>query len=191
MPSWTSIANRALSGLTQKRITSYLSLTERGAISFQQVYQQVTQEVLASHPWNCAMSRVVIDADTATPTWGFGNQYTLPAGCLRVWKLDPEHHGTNPQFKVIGRKVHADEGAAIYAELIMDVTDPEQFSPLLAKAISAHCAEAMALDLTDSSTRRDEMAKWAKDCMDEARFADGQEGSPDEVDASYLEEARY
>lgn len=193
MPSWTSIANRALGALSEKRIQSYTSTTEKGAIEFRNVYQEVTDEVLASHPWNCAIQRITIDsADATAPTWGFTKSFTLPADprVLRVWKLSEEFHDGDT-FRVIGRKIHTDAGAPLRVEAICRVDDPMDFSPLLAKAISASIAEAIAIAMTDSSSRRDEMAGWAERCLQDARFADGQEGSPEDVEASEFEAERY
>jgi hypothetical protein len=61
----------------------------------------------------------------------------------------------------------------------------------VAKTISATAAEAMAQVMTGSSSRREEMAKWAAETLAEARFLDGQEGKPDPVDASTFEEERF
>lgn len=192
MPSWTAIANRALGALSEKRIQNYTSTTEKGAIEFRNVYQLVTDEVLAMHPWNCAIERVVIDADGTAPAWGFARTFTLPSEpyCLRVWKLNKDRHGNAP-FKVIGRKIHCDEGSPLHAEIITRVTDPMLFSPLLAKTIAAYIAEAIAIPMTESETRRDKMQAWAENCISEARFADGQEGTPDEIEAGEFEESRF
>lgn len=193
MPSWTAIANRALGALSEKPIQSYTSKTEKGALAFFNVYLDIADEVVASHPWNCAVQRIAIgSADASGPAWGFARSFTLPADprVLRVWKLNEDRHG-NARFKVIGRKIHTDEGAPLQAEAICRVDDPMNFPPLLAKAVSAAIAEAIAMEMTDSATRRDKMAEWAAKCLDDARFADGQEGSTDDVEASELERSRY
>lgn len=192
MPSWTAIAKRALQALHEKSISDYTSTTEKGAIEFRNVYQMATDEVLSSHPWNCALQRLSLDADVATPTWGFAYQYTLPSDpvILRVWQLSPLDH-SRVEWKVLGGKIHTDEGAPLKVEVITRVTDPMQFPPHVAKAIAFACAEAMALVMTGSESRRESMAVEAQKALDDARFLDGQEGKPDEVDASELEEARF
>lgn len=192
MPSWTQIANRSLGWLKQKPITNYLSTTDRSALEFQRVYEGVRDEVLAAHPWNCAMERTSVDADTDTPAWGFSYQYTLPTDpyCLRVWQLNYDRHGDAP-FKVIGRKIHCDEGSPLEFEYIKRVTDPMQFSPLLARAMAASLAEALAIPLTDSESRRQAMEEKYEGYLREARSLDGQEGTPDEIRADSFEQERF
>lgn len=192
MPSWTAIANRALGALNEHRIQTYTSTTEKGAIEFRNVYEMVRDEVLASHPWNCAMRRLALEVSATAPTWGFSYAYPLPSDpqVLRVWKLNEDRHGNAP-FKVIEGEVHTDEGTPLHVECIVRVTDPMDFTPLLAKTIAAYIAEAIAMPMTDSEARRDKMNKWAEECLAEARFADGQEGTPDDVIASEFEDARW
>jgi hypothetical protein len=190
MPSWTAIANRALGALSEKRITDWQSTTEKGAIEFRNVKDAVVAEVLSSHPWNCALRRITIAADTDAPAWGFATQYTLPAGTLRVWKLSYDHHG-DIEWKVLNGKVHADAGATLYVETINLITDPMDLPPHVAKAISATAAEAMAMVMTGSSSQREAMAAWAENTLSDARFLDGQEGKPDGVEASTFEEERF
>ncbi len=192
MPSWTAIANRALGALHEKRITNYLSTTEKGAIEFRNIREMVVDEVLASHPWNCALRRLSLDADADAPTWGYALQYTIPTDpvVLRVWKLSELQH-SRAEWKVLNGKIHTDEGAPLYIEAICRVTDPMTLPPHVAKAIAATAAEAMAMVMTGSESMRGAMSEWAKETLADARFLDGQEGKPDEVDASEFEEARF
>jgi hypothetical protein len=68
MASVVDICNGALN---QLGATTILSLTEDSK----------------SHPWNCLQKRVELAADTDKPAWGFKNQYTLPADCLRLLRI--------------------------------------------------------------------------------------------------------
>lgn len=192
MPSWTQIANRALGWLREGRIQNYLDTADKRALEFRTIYEQVRDETLTRHTWNCAMTRAALDADTAAPAWGFARQFTLPTDpyCLRVWQLSPDAHPGVP-FKVLGRKVHCDEAAPLKIEYIARVEDPMQFSPLLALTISAYIAEALALPLTGSESARDAMEAKAERYLTQARSADGQEGTPDEIAADEFLGARW
>ena len=83
MASVVEICNNALNQLGASTI---LSLTEdsKNARLCNARYESIRNAVFRSHTWNCLMARQEIAADTATPVWGWANQFTLPSDCLRV-----------------------------------------------------------------------------------------------------------
>ncbi len=48
-------------------------------------YESIRNAVFRSHAWNCLMARQELAADTATPAWGWANQFTLPSDCHPHW----------------------------------------------------------------------------------------------------------
>ena len=184
MASKTAIVNRALRRLGGDRLTNVETDLSEPARVMNDIFQDVVDEILAEHPWNCALHRTTLAADAEPPAWGFQNAFTLPADpfCLRAWRLDEDHHGPRPKWKVVGRKIHTDEPAPLYVELIVRVTDTELFPAYLATAISARLAAEAAYRLTNSREKEEQEEKRAKEKLALARSADAQEGAADEVD---------
>lgn len=179
MPSWVEIANDALVEIGAEEIQSLDEATE-AARQVKRVYERVRDQVLAEHPWNCALARVSLPADATAPTWGFSRSFQLPSDpyCLRVWSLS----NTAAKFKVEGRKLLSDEAAPLSILYIRRVTDPEQLSPWCARAISARLAARLAFRVSNSTSKASEVKEWAQAELRAARSIDAQEGSVDEIE---------
>jgi len=100
MASTVDICNGALNQLGASTI---ISLTEdsKNARLCNARYTQVRDSLFRSHPWNCLQKRVQLASDTATPAWGFSYQFTLPADCLRVLRIEDY----DSDYKIEGRKI--------------------------------------------------------------------------------------
>lgn len=181
MASWVQIANKALRRLGAAPIQALTDQTE-AARAVSDVYEQVRDEVLARHPWNCALVRTSLAADSDAPTWGYSYKFTLPTSpyCLRVWRLSEDFHG-DAEWKVIGRTIHTDEAGPLYIEYISRVTDPEQFSTFVSNAISAAIGAEIAYRLTNSTAKEEAMREWAEMELRHGRSLDAQEGTADKI----------
>jgi hypothetical protein len=192
MASRTQIANDTLLGLALEEVTDSLESSPR-ARAINAIFDKTLDEVLASHPWNCAKARAVIAKDAAAPTFGFANQYTLPADrwCLRAWRLDPDYHGDDAKFKVEGRKLLTDEGDPIYLQYIARVADIEELAPGIAWLLSMTLAWKLAWKLTGKLAVKADMEKAVANARLAARSQDGQEDTPDPLPESSFLMARY
>lgn len=181
MPSWVDIANDALVEIGAEEIQS-LDEASEAARQVKRVYERVRDQVLAEHPWNCALTRVSLPADAAAPTWGYARAFQLPADpyCLRVWALS----NTAAEFKIEGRKLLTDEPAPLALVYIRRITDPEQISPWCARAISARLAARLAFRIVNSTSKASEVKEWAQAELRAARSIDAQEGSADEIEVN-------
>jgi hypothetical protein len=191
MSSKWQIANRALRRLAVAAVQSPSESTEqRRAVD--DVWQAAVDEVLAEHPWNCALVRTTLAADGTAPAWGFARAFSLPSDpfCLRVWRLSEEHH-PRAKFEVKGRKIHTDEAAPLRVELIVRLADPEQLAPHVARCISAKIAEELAYKLTNSREKEEQMADWYEGSLRKARSLDAQEGTPEDVAVDEFLSERY
>jgi hypothetical protein len=193
MSSWVEIGNLALRHLGEDRISALDQNSER-ARSVNDVHLSVRDIVLRKHPWNCALVRATAAPDAPgaeTPPWGSAYQYSFPADpyCLRVWRLDPDHHG-KAKWKSLRRKIHTDEGPVLYFEYIARIVDPEQYDANLAEAIAAEIALKIAFRLTESRSAEAAMKQWAASTLPVARTADAQEGTPEDPEESEFLEAR-
>jgi hypothetical protein len=170
MASVVDICNGALNQLGASTI---LTLTEdsKNARLCNARYTQVRDSVFRSHPWNCLQKRVQLAADTDTPAWGFTQQYTLPADCLRVLTI----LDYDADYKIEGRKILTDN-SNMKILYIARITDPNQYDELLRETLSAALAADIAYAVTSSNPTASNMYNLFKDKLKEARFVDATEG---------------
>ena len=193
MASVVDICNGSLNQLGASTI---LTLTEdsKNARLCNARYTQVRDSLFRSHPWNCLIKRVELAKDTATPSWGFSYQFTLPADCLRVITILNYDY----DYKIEGRKVLANH-ATVKIQYVSRVTDANEYDELLRETISASLAADIAFAVTSSNPTASNMYRLFQDKLREARFVDATEGqntNPDNgqsdvVGASSFINSRY
>ena len=193
MASVVDICNGALNQLGASTI---LSLTEdsKNARLCNARYTQVRDSLFRSHFWNCLIKRVELARDTATPSWGFSYQFTLPADCLRVITILNYDY----DYKIEGRKILANH-ATVKIQYVARIEDPNQYDELLRETISAALAADIAYAITSSNPTASNMYTLFQDKLREARFVDATEGqntNPDDgqsdvIGASSFINSRY
>ena len=176
MASVVDICNGALNQLGASTI---LTLTEdsKNARLCNARYTQVRDSVFRSHPWNCLQKRQELAADTDTPAWGFTQQYTIPADCLRILTI----LDYDSDYKIEGRKILTDN-STMKILYISRVEDPNEYDELLRETLSAALAADIAYAVTSSNPTATNMYRLFQDKLKEARFVDSTEGqnlSPD------------
>jgi hypothetical protein len=176
MASVVDICNGALNQLGASTI---LTLTEdsKNARLCNARYTQVRDSVFRSHPWNCLQKRQQLAADTDTPAWGFTQQYTIPADCLRILTI----LDYDSDYKIEGRKILTDN-STMKILYISRVEDPNEYDELLRETLSAALAADIAYAVTSSNPTATNMYRLFQDKLKEARFVDSTEGqnlSPD------------
>jgi hypothetical protein len=170
MASVVEICNSALNQLGASTILSLTENSKNGRLCNAR-YETVKDSVLRAHPWNAAIKRQALAADTATPAWGFAKQYTLPSDCLRV--LTIQNYQSN--YKIEGRKIltNDDNVKLVY---VARITDPNEMDVLLRETISAALASDIAYAVTANATLQQRMAEKYQLKLSEARHADASEG---------------
>lgn len=175
MASVISICNTALTHVRTKRIRSLLDDSEEARLC-NLFYEDARDEVLQSHPWNCASKRASLARLSDAPAWGFANAYALPSDCLRVLRM--ENHRS--RWKIESGNLLTDEGTAkvLY---IRRIDDPNQFPPLVAQLI----AYRLAITIAPRLAKADSLIQYLKDDYEKhartARSADAQEGAVDQL----------
>ena len=170
MASVVEICNNALNQLGASTI---LSLTEdsKNARLCNARYESIRNAVFRSHTWNCLMARQELAADTTTPAWGWANQFTLPADCLRVITISDYDY----DYKIEGRKIMANV-TPIKLQYIKLVTDPNEYDTLLAETISAALAADISFAVTANATLVTTMKEIYQEKLAEAKHVDATEG---------------
>ena len=193
MASVVEICNSALNQLGASTILSLTENSKNGRLCNAR-YETVKDSVLRAHPWNSAIKRQTLAADTANPDWGFAKQYTLPSDCLRV--LTIQNYDSN--YKIEGRKILTND-TSVKLVYVARITDPNEMDVLLRETISASLAADIAYAVTSSNPTASNMYNLFQDKLREARFVDateGQNNNPDNgqsdiIGASSFINARY
>jgi len=166
-----SICNVGLTLLSSARITT-LTEDSENARKCNAVYQILRDEMIEGHDWNFAKLQATLGLVASTPSTNWDYIYQLPTDCIRVYRM-----ANDGDFQVYGDKLYTNETTAVI-EYFARITDPMQFSPGFASALSARIARDLAYGITQSSTVADAMAKNYEARYSEAKASDAQSGTP-------------
>lgn len=183
-PSETSIANAALVLLGERRINS-LEDNTKGARILRDRYDEVRDDVLRAHTWNFATKRAALAVNAVAPAWGFANAFDVPADFLRL--IEIENRDSYPH-QVEGRQIVTDHEGPLNILYTFKATVVIHFDPMFRQAFAAALAADVCEAFTGSNTKVEQCFALMDKKIKEARVPDGQEQSPQHVEASeYLD----
>ncbi len=191
MASEVEICRMALDLLGDYAISDLAEATKQARLC-RRNFAPMRDAVLRAHPWNCALTRTTLARDAAAPAFGFANQFTLPADCLRVLPLtrDGAFGGAPVTHRIEGRKLLTDAGAPLPVVYVRRIADTAAFDAALVQAIAARLAWQIAYNLTGSRAKQAEAGQVYREVMRSARRVDGMEGTPEPQTASAWLKAR-
>jgi hypothetical protein len=177
MASIVGICNSALIKAGAEPI---LSLTEnsKAARLCNEQYEKLRDEVLRAHPWNFAIHRVCLARLSVSPSFEFAYQYQLPSDCLRVLRMA----FAGSTFKIEGRSLLTDEPTAKILYIRREL-DPQRFDSQFREALAYRIAADLAFPLAASTTLSQALWRLYEQQLATARSMDGQEGTPDNLQA--------
>jgi hypothetical protein len=184
MRSVVDICNKALSLIGQKTIVS-LEDDSPEAYACRTLWAPLRDEILRTHPWNCASKRAVLPRLASTPAFGHAYEYQLPADCLMVLRMESDEY-----FLVEGGKLLTDapEVAIKYIRVLDDST---RFDSQLAAALSFMLASELAYQMTSSASLAGQLEKVAKDKLADAKASDALEGNRPDTKVKRWLRAKY
>lgn len=151
------------------------------------LWPTVRDAVLRSHPWNCAMKRVVLAADAVAPAFDWAYRFQLPGDFMRAWVVGRDDE--SPRWQIEDGYVVLDDKVC-YLRYIRQLTDVTKYDSLLTLAMTSGMAAVLAYPITKSQTQQDAMTKLHQFHLRLARTADGMEGTGEESEVSTLIAAR-
>jgi hypothetical protein len=193
MASEVSICSNALLMLGAKPINSFeeaviVNGTNRAQLCAN-LWDVERDNILRSHPWNCATKRAVLSPETAGPAFEYRYQFALPGDFLRVCSIN-QYPADKYDYRIEGRKLLCDE-QAVYLRYIWRNQDVSSWDAMLIKVAQAHMAHVLAMPITGQITVRDSFAIELRGLMQSARTVDAQEEPPETLGDFPLLEARY
>lgn len=179
MASIVGICNSALIKLGEATITALDEGTNR-ANAVNEQYDKTRQQLLRSHPWNCAMalSRLARLADA--PAFEFSYAYQLPTDWLRTINVSADDAmQSGPEYKIRGRTIHS-SAEDIYLTYVKDLEDPNEMDASFRESLAWLLAADVCMALTQSNAMRDQMVKGYDASITQARAADSIEDFPEQ-----------
>ena len=186
MASIEEIASNALRLLGDDPITSFSDDTERARL-VNAIYEEMRDEVTRAAVWNCCKSRQVLASLSETPAFGWAYYHQLPADCLRV--VDVLSGDTRIDHTIEGRRLMTDV-SSVNLIFLQRITDPNELDVLFISAYTARIAAELALPISGSNTVATAMWTAYDKKITEARTIDSQEGTPANLDAQSIMDAR-
>jgi hypothetical protein len=182
-----SICSNALLILGDKPISDFAEDQDRARLALN-LWPQVRDFVLRSHPWNCAIKRVALAPDTNAPAFDWSYQFTLPDDFLKALSIG--EMGREGEFRIEGRKLLALENPLLLRYVFRN-DNPGTYDTMLVEVLTAEMAHRMAYAITQSAAMVEAMASKAAMVMRRARAVDGQDDTPEQLGDNPLVAARF
>lgn len=175
MSSEVSICSNALLLLGDKPISSLTENTDRARLA-SNLYPSVRDSILRRHPWNCAVKRVTLSPETATPDFDYGYQFAIPGDLLRV--LQVGELGEEDDYQIEGQRILADTNV-LRLRYVFRNEDVPSWDALLIDGVTCEMAARMAYPITKSASMQQVMEAKVIAVMKQARAVDGMDNPPD------------
>lgn len=174
MATQVSICSNALLLLGAKTINAIDEDSDRASLAAN-LYDSIRDDLLRSHPWNCAVKRVVLAADTEAPAFDYTAQFTLPRDWLKTLSVGEE--GYEADYKHEAGKILCG-GTSLALRYIFRNDNPSTWDAMLVRAMELKLAAEMAYPVTGSASMADMMHNKLQQHMKQARAVDGQDDPP-------------
>lgn len=140
------------------------------------LYAQVRDAVLRSHPWNCAVKRVALAPDVLAPAFDYTYQFSQPADWLRT--LQVGQYGQEADFRTEGLKFLCDDNP-FYLRYIFRNDQESSWDAMLIHATSLMLKAAFAYPITKSASLATSSMQDAINYLKTCRAVDGQDDPPE------------
>jgi hypothetical protein len=158
--------------------------TNQGRV-MNRIYAQVRDAEVRRYNWKFAIKRVQLMALVSGPDWGFQYQYPLPSDFLKLIQVNDYYIQPYSKQKALwsieGGNVLTDLQAPLKVRYVQRVTNAGLFDPLFAEAFACKLAFEACIPLTQSATRKQELADQYKFAINEAMRVDAIENPPDDL----------
>jgi hypothetical protein len=185
--SKVSICSNALLLLGAQTINSLSESNDRALLAAN-LYDSTRDDVLRSHPWNCATKRVILAPETTAPAFGYSAAFVLPSDWLRTMEVG--EFGYELDYKTENGRILAD-ATALPLRYVFRNDQEATWDAMLVKAMELRMAAEMAYAITSSASMADLMFNKLQQHMKQARAVDGMDDPPQELGDYPLLQARF
>ena len=189
MATGVSICSNALLMLGSQTINDFADqLNLDRAKLCANLYPTVRDDMLRSHPWNCAIKRAVLAPDAVAPAFGYTHSFELPADFLRV--LEVGTRNAQIDYLVEGRTIQANTTVLELRYVFRNEVE-NTWDAGLVKLLTLAMAAALAYPVTQSSALQQSFEQKLEIALKRARAVDGQEDPPQTLGDERLLRARF
>ena len=182
MPGETDIVNVSLRLVGASPITS-LSDGTPSANTADDIYTELRDDLLRSHPWNFATKRVKLAQSSTTPTFEFDYAYPLPNDWLRTVSVHDNDAGYGTllyRMEYVGtQRVIVASTNQMWMRYIFQVTDPNIMSADFRRGLSLSLARDLAVPLASSNSLQAQLETQAAKKLASARSSDAMGSFPE------------
>lgn len=181
MTTAVSISSNALGRLGGDPISSFEDGGDRANLCAQ-FYPGARDSLLRSHPWNCAIKRVVLSPLTDTVPFGFNSYFELPGDWLRTIGLN-RRFDPAPEFRMEGRRILSNSTSLSLRYVFRNEVE-SSWDEMLIEAMTLRMAGLLCYPITKSTSLRESLAAEFKVALQQAKSVDSME-EPSETLAAF------
>ena len=182
MPAETDIVNVALRKIGGTAITALDDGSTNANIA-QDLYDEIRDSLLRSHPWNFATKRASLAKLTTAPTFEFDNAFAMPADWLRTVSVHDNDAGLGALWHraevVADTRVILANAEQVYMRYVYQVTDPNLMTADFRMTLEAALARDLALPVASSNTLYQAFDDQLRIVLSKAKSVDAQGSSPE------------
>lgn len=167
------LCSEAMELLGHTPFTTFESTDDKHHKTAERLWPTVRDKILARHPWNCAIKRVLLATpDGTAPVFDWSYRFPLPADWLRTLSVGTDL--CKPRYRIEGGFILID-AIEVPLRYIAKITDTTKYEPHLTEAMVYAMAARMAYQVTGSTSKSDEMQAMAERKVIEAIAIDSAE----------------
>ncbi len=164
------LSKNALLLIGADEITSFTQGTNEAKVA-DAFYETTVGATLAERRWNFSVLQEQASLDVATPPNKWGYSYTLPAGLIKIHRVDPEWI----PYELYGsQKLYTSYNGELYIDGQFRV-DEEDFPDYFNEYLEARLAMKFVIPITDDEAKLTSITKLANELGRKARTADAQQ----------------
>lgn len=182
MPGETDVVNVGLRLVGASPITSLGDGTPSANVA-DDIYTELRNDLLRSHPWNFATKRIKLAQSTTTPVFEFDYAYPVPNDWIRTVSVHDNDAGYGT---LLYREEYVGTQRCIIASTnqmwiryIFEVTDPNLMSADFRRALELSLGRDFAIPLASSNSLQLQLEKQAGQKLSQARSSDAMGSFPE------------
>lgn len=186
MATVISICSNALLRLGQSPIASFNDESDHARLCAN-LWPSIYDRTLRTHPWSCAIKRVTLSAEVASPEFEYKYRFPLPGDWIRTLSIGI--NGKSEDYKQEGNRILTNE-SVVYLRYVFR-QDIDLVDDSVVEVLTCAMASEMAYPVTQSASMQQVMQEKYLRALVDARSINAQEIPPIEFGSNSLYEARF
>lgn len=177
MSTKTDIVNRALIKIGQPRISNIETESTPAAVTMNAIWDSVRDSLLQLYPWNFAVKRATLAAESAEPdTDEWNTQFILPVDFLQLLEVE-----TAPPYSFEGSRILCNDVTGIKIKYVACIEDTSQYSALFCELLSNMLAYESVEKITQDKNLKQLLYTEQTILMNRALGVDAIENRPEDM----------